>query len=99
MPEIARLDGEYGSRGLQVLGVSIDGPGAAADIDRFARRHGMRFTILLDPAQRVSQAFRTVGVPETFLIDRRGRIAHRWIGAFQPLGDDVRMLIERVLAD
>jgi len=99
MPAIARLDRELGGRGLQVIGVSVDAAGSSADIDRFTQEHEIGFPIVLDPAQHVARAFRTIGVPETFLVDRGGLIARRWIGAFHPLDPDVRASIERVLAN
>jgi len=33
----------------------------------------------------ISQAFRIRGVPETYVIDREGKIAHRQIGPFRSL--------------
>jgi peroxiredoxin len=38
-----------------------------------------------------------MGVPESFLIDREGRIAHRWIGQFDPEAAEVRDLLRKAL--
>jgi cytochrome c biogenesis protein CcmG/thiol:disulfide interchange protein DsbE len=46
-----------------------------------------------DKRTEISQAFRIKGVPETYVIDREGRIAHRQIGPFQSL-DDILAAIE-----
>jgi peroxiredoxin len=97
MPGLQALHATYGDRGLRVLGVSVDSRGAESAIRGFTADHGITFTILHDPSETVSRQFRTTGVPETFLIDRDGRIVHRWIGAFDPEAPDVAERIETVL--
>jgi peroxiredoxin len=96
MPGLQALHERYGDR-LRVLGVSIDSPGADGAVREFVREYGVSFTILHDPAERVTRQYRTIGVPETFLIDGAGRIAHRWIGKFDPLAPDELARIEAVL--
>jgi cytochrome c biogenesis protein CcmG, thiol:disulfide interchange protein DsbE len=97
MPALQVLHETYGPRGLRVIGVSVDSRGAESAIRSFTADHGITFTILHDPAEAVSRQFRINGVPETFLIDADGRIAHRWIGAFDPLADDATRRIEAAL--
>jgi cytochrome c biogenesis protein CcmG/thiol:disulfide interchange protein DsbE len=99
MPELQALADEYGPRGLRVIGVSIDARGAENAIREFLEEYGIDFTILHDPDGRVTRAFRTAGVPETFLIDREGRVAARWIGKLKPGAPDVRERVEKVLGD
>jgi cytochrome c-type biogenesis protein len=97
MPALQRLYQELGSRGLEVVAVSVDHAGAAADVARFVEEREIAFTIALDAALGVQDAFRTMGVPESFLIDREGRIAHRWIGQFDPGAPDVREAVMNAL--
>jgi peroxiredoxin len=98
MPALQRVQDAYADQGLEVVGVSIDGKSSREGIERFLDRHGITFRILHDPAQMVSTTFRTVGVPETFLIGRDGVIAERYIGEFDPNLDAVRIRIEELLA-
>ncbi|MCI0436945.1 MAG: TlpA family protein disulfide reductase [Gemmatimonadetes bacterium] len=74
MPTMQRLQEEYGSRGLRVVAVSIDDRGAEPLIREFVAEHGLTFEILHDPAATVMDLFQASGVPQTFLIDRSGRI-------------------------
>jgi peroxiredoxin len=99
MPELQALAREYGPRGLRVIGVSIDMRGAEDAIRGFLEDHGIGFTILHDPDERVTRAFRAAGVPETYLIDREGRLAARWIGKLKPGAPDVRERVEQVLGE
>jgi peroxiredoxin len=89
MPQLQALHEQLGPRGLRILGVSIDSRGSEPTIRRFVEEGGYTFTILHDPADAVSREFRTIGVPETFLIDGDGRLVRRWIGKFDPLAEDV----------
>lgn len=84
MPGLQRLQETFGAEGLHVLGVSIDARGAERAIRSFVDELGVTFTILHDPDERITRAYRTIGVPESFLIGRDGVIAARWIGAFEP---------------
>ena len=95
MPDLQALQDEFASRGLEVVGVSIDQRRAAGDIERFVEEHDIRFRILHDPSSTISHTFRTAGVPETFLIDADGVLRERWIG--QATAAEMRPAIERVL--
>ncbi|HEV2131345.1 MAG TPA: TlpA disulfide reductase family protein [Longimicrobiaceae bacterium] len=98
MPGLQRLHEELGAQGLRVVGVSIDGRAAGRDVRDFLTSYGISFTILHDPEERVTRAFRTTGVPETFLIDRNGRIVRRWIGLFDPTSAEARASVDQALA-
>jgi cytochrome c biogenesis protein CcmG, thiol:disulfide interchange protein DsbE len=89
MPALEALHRQFAAQGLRVVGVSIDASGVRGDVQHFIDEHDITFTIVHDPAERVTRAFRTIGVPETFLIDRDGTVVRRWIGKFDPLAEDV----------
>ena len=55
-----------------------DSPANAATM---ARRKGYTFPILIDMEGTVGQAFGITGVPETFIIDRKGVLREKVIGA------------------
>ena len=95
MPALQELHDRYDERGLAVVAASLDA--SAADAAAFARELGLTLRLLHDPAGRVTRTFRTTGVPETFLIGADGRIVRRWIGAFDPLADDVIASVEGAL--
>lgn len=97
MPALQALHEQLGPRGLRILGVSVDSRGSEPTIRRFIAEGGYTFTILHDPADAVSREFRTIGVPETFLIDGDGRLVRRWIGKFDPLAEDVVADIQPLL--
>jgi cytochrome c biogenesis protein CcmG, thiol:disulfide interchange protein DsbE len=97
MPHLQQVHERFAERGLRVVGVSVDARGSEGAIHQFLADVGVSFTILHDPADAVSRQFRTIGVPETFLIDREGVIRRRWIGKFDPLAEDAVRDIEAAL--
>jgi cytochrome c-type biogenesis protein len=99
MPKLQALYSEFDEKGLSVLGATIDRGAAEGEVRRFVKAHGISFGILLDPDADVETRFRTLGVPESFLIDREGILRARWIGEFDPSDPEVRAEIEAVLAE
>jgi peroxiredoxin len=99
IPQLSALHATFAPQGARVVGVSIDAAGMGADVTDFANQHQMRYTVWLDPDRTVSVKFLTMGVPETFVIDRQGIIRARVIGALRSgdttLTSAVRRALER----
>ena len=99
IPQLEALHQRYSKDGLELIGVSVDVPGMEGGIREFMRDFSMTYPVWLDPDERVSAQFRTIGVPETFLIDRAGVIRWRKIGPIQPSDSTLRAALERALAE
>jgi cytochrome c biogenesis protein CcmG/thiol:disulfide interchange protein DsbE len=69
----------YRDRGLVVVGVDIQDTEAAAS--RFIKQFGLSFPNAPDPKGKVSIDYGVYGVPETFVIDKQGRIRDKKVGA------------------
>ena len=66
-------------KGVIVLAVSID-----VDSDsyhRFLKERDLNFLTVRDPEQRSSTLYGTFGWPETYIIDRKGVVRRKLIGA------------------
>jgi peroxiredoxin len=98
MPPIQASYDRFKDRGFTVLAVSIDaGPGYRAKVTRFVEEFEINFPVLLDPESRISRTLQTIGVPETFVLDRQGRIVKRLIGATDWDSQANQALIEELL--
>ncbi|MEP6807943.1 MAG: TlpA disulfide reductase family protein, partial [Chloroflexota bacterium] len=64
--------------GLVVVGIVYQDRSEAAR--EFVGRMGATWTAAMDPGDRVAARYGIVGPPDTFFIDRSGRIAARQIG-------------------
>ena len=68
----------YRDQGVQFVGVSFeDQTGTARG---FAKRMGMRWSLVGDPGTATAIRYGVTGVPETFVIDPDGRIVAKTIG-------------------
>ena len=91
--------------GLKIVAVSIDAaPGkldldgrAGGDVAAFARSFGLSFDIWREPSGAIGRDYRTTGVPESFLVDRDGRIVKKVIGATEWDDPAVVELVRRLL--
>jgi peroxiredoxin len=98
MPSIETLYEEFAKDpDFVVLAVSQDSEGRAA-VDSYVHHNGYKFTVLLDPQNEVGDAYDVSGIPETFIIDRTGRIVAHHVGPYdwaQPeMRDALRELID-----
>ncbi|MEA2722400.1 MAG: hypothetical protein QOH59_171 [Gemmatimonadales bacterium] len=97
--EMPGMDSVYQSlapRGFKIAAVSID-EGSPEDVRSFARDLGLSFDLLQDRGGKVQQIYQTTGVPESFLINKRGIIVKRLIGEHAWNSPVNRRLIEALL--
>jgi peroxiredoxin len=97
MPSMQSLHDEFNGRGdFVMLAVSQDERGRDA-VKPFIEKNGFRFQVLLDPEGRLADSYGLRGVPETFIIDRAGRIVARHMGAYDWARPDVKEALRRML--
>lgn len=78
-PALERGWQAYKDRGLLLIGVNIQDKVEPAK--KFLGQFGHTFPNAPDPAGRVSVDYGVYGVPETFFIDRAGRVRFKHVGA------------------
>jgi peroxiredoxin len=79
MPSLERLHRALSPEGLAVITVSTDEH--EAELRRFVAERGLTLPVLEDPGGRVAaSAYRTTGYPETFVLDREGRLLEHVVG-------------------
>jgi thiol-disulfide isomerase/thioredoxin len=80
IPDFIKLQKEYGSKGLQIIGLAVDAGGAKVVSD-FGKEMGINYVSLLADAQ-TQQAYGGIrGIPATFIVDRKGQIVKKYLGA------------------
>lgn len=95
MAQIAALHDRFKARGFETVAVSMryDAPAAVA---HYAATRKLPFGVAIDNTGTIAQSFGDVeATPTTFLIDQRGRIAERIVGApdFATLGAQIEKLL------
>ncbi len=96
MPSMERLYQQLRDRGFVILAISQD-EGGAKVVEPFVRTLGLTFPVLIDPEHQVGDRLRVWGYPESFLIDREGRVVERVIGPRDWAAPEQVAALERLL--
>ena len=98
-PMINEMAREYGGKGLQVVGVNLDGREMKKVIDRMAVDEKISFRIVFDEldgdAFRAADPYGVSGTPALFVIERNGAITFSAVGAVTV--EQLRKEISKVL--
>jgi cytochrome c biogenesis protein CcmG, thiol:disulfide interchange protein DsbE len=95
MPGFERVYRERRDDGFVIVGIATDRH-AEADIRAFVAEHDITYPILLATGQVVRDYGGVRALPESFLVDREGRIVHRVVGYFAEPA--LRSAVNRMLA-
>lgn len=98
VPFLQDVHERHASRGLELVGVSVDAAGEETAIRDFARRFGMTYPVWRDPGERVSSTFLIIGVPATFLIARDGTLLWRKTGPVSESDTVFARMLDEALA-
>lgn len=79
MPSLVQLQQRLKDKGITVVGVSVDVDGD--NYHRFLKDHKIDFLTVRDPDQKSNNLYGTFKFPETYIIDRKGVMRRKFIGA------------------
>src|SRR5712692_8237927 len=97
MPTIQQLYERLHGKGLELLAVSLDPLGEQV-VAPFMQAHQLSFPTLLDTKSLVQRLYRTTGVPESFIVDKRGILVEKVVGPRDWAHPQVLAQFERLLA-
>ncbi len=89
MRDIEPIYQRYRERGLVILALNVRQDRATAE--RFIRRLGISYKVLLDADGAVARRYGVSGLPTTFIADRSGRLQTKILGESTP------ELLERII--
>lgn len=104
LPYFMEFDKQYRSKGLRTLGISMEifyqdlpGPAEAwARVKPFVKDHGLDYPVLMAD-EAMSKAFEIGPMPVTFLVDKKGRIAAKYVGVVDKA--DIEANIQMLMAE
>ena len=96
MPSMERLYQMYQDRGFRIAAVSID-EGDESAVTAFGAELGLTFDLLHDKSGQMQQVYQTLGVPQSWLLDRNGRIVYVTIGGEMWDSPEHRTRVEALL--
>lgn len=97
VPSMVKLNEVMAGKPFQMLAISIDEGGREA-VESFFRTSGAKLPVLLDTEQKVSKTYGTTGVPETFVVDKKGVILKKVVGAMDWSDPQVIQFLDDVIS-
>jgi cytochrome c biogenesis protein CcmG/thiol:disulfide interchange protein DsbE len=82
----------------QVVFLGVDYVDTEPEARVYLQKYGITYPNGPDMGTRVSQLFRTTGVPETYFLDKNGVLRYAQIGPFTSLGE-IQSQIDLLLAE
>jgi len=78
LPFLNNIRNRYSDRGFEVVAVNLDeDPKAAMD---FIKRFNIDYPVVVDPSGKVAESYGLQGMPNSFLVDRSGKVRDIHIG-------------------
>jgi thiol-disulfide isomerase/thioredoxin len=77
-PELTRLEKRYGNR-ISLVSVAVRTSHRSA-LDAFVLDHAMTWPVIWDRGGSLTDSYRIIGQPITYVIDGQGRVVYRIIG-------------------
>lgn len=82
MPALQAFYEQHETDGFTIIAVN-DGD-STEDVIRFVKDFDLTFPVWLDPTYiATEQAFKTLGLPSSYVIDRNGILRLKWVGAIE----------------
>jgi peroxiredoxin len=95
LPSLDALQRTLGPKGLVVLGISVD---TDEKVYRdFLARNQLAITTARDPEQKINHAYGTVKFPESYIIDRNGKVVEKIISGTPWMAERMIKSVESML--
>ncbi len=79
MPTLQTYHDKYADKGFTVIAINDGDP--TPDVIQFVKDYELSFPVWLDPTYiATEEAFKTMNLPSSFVIDRKGTVRLSWVG-------------------
>lgn len=97
IPSMLKLHEKFAANGLKIVAVSVDKD--RQRISNFVQEQRMPFMVLHDAHTHVAQSYGVTGYPQSFLIDKQGKVRYHLLGAVDWMVPPLQKTIEGMLAE
>jgi peroxiredoxin len=94
IPHLNKLYAELKGKGFEIVGVSMDTDGTDV-VKEFARELRIQYPIVMGNEKDAEAFGGIIGLPTTFIIDRQGNVAKKYIGL--PPAEDMERVIKELV--
>ena len=95
IPEFNKLDKQYSSRGVKVIGLAVQS-GWASDIQKFVKEYDMRYTVVVGNDDTVAD-FGVISFPNTYVIGPGWKLYKKYTGVSENKAANIRQDIDALL--
>ncbi|MBV6497186.1 MAG: hypothetical protein DCC44_02365 [Acidobacteria bacterium] len=107
MPHLVELQEKYGDKGFGVIGLNVgfqdtDEPEPIDEIEAFAKKMRLNYELArVQPelSKKLQKIAQVSAVPESFLVDREGKLRGVFIGGGPKVIAQLKTTVERVMAE
>ena len=79
IPHFKELYTQYKDKGVQIIGLALDEDGEAS-VRPFAQQNQINYPLGIATQEIVSSFGGIRGIPTTYILDKQGNIAKKWVG-------------------
>ena len=97
-PFLQEIHEAYGPRGLQVVGISMDGAGNREGVEAFIEEFEVSYAMVHDERALTMDLFHVIGLPATFLLDSEGRFRLIRLGPVAETDEEFLATIEALVS-
>ena len=94
MPSLVEMQRRMKSKGVTVLAVSVDVDQGA--YNQFVKDHNVNLLTVRDTAQKSNALYGTFKFPETYIIDRKGVMRRKFLGAVNWTAPDITEFLNKM---
>jgi len=77
-PWMNSMHAKYSTKGLVILAINLDKD--AKLVSKFLNQYPAKFKIAYDPSGKSAEAYKVLGMPSSYIIDRQGNIVASHVG-------------------
>jgi peroxiredoxin len=98
MPSLQTLYQAFKEENFEILAISIDSAGREV-VAPFMQKHKLTFPALIASQATMESIFKITGVPETFIVDKKGILVKKIIGPLNWASPEVFQFIRELLGE
>lgn len=100
IPHYNAIDADYGDKGVSLIGLTVES-GTAEEVLEWMSSdpsYQMNYPLVMSNDELMEVFGPVFGFPTTLLIDKDGSVVKRWIGAAPKKSEQIRELLDKMLA-
>lgn len=100
IPHLVKLQKQYGPKGFKVIGLNVGGEEDRPKIPEFVKLYGIQYQLAEPDPETIRLFFGADdSIPQTFVLDRQGRLVRHFVGYDSQVASEMEQAISDALAE